>query len=446
MNAQLVSGNPLDRVWYPGVQRTFVTERAYASHFRLLFTGADIGSAAGTYPRCYVQLAEVGFYTLVSPSPPPPPALPPPPPLAPIDLSGTVPVTLVELFQAGAVTPTSGGFMQGDGETTTLQVITSYDPDAMNIHPSYPAARPADGINKATIDFVAAGYQHCVRVSGQIWMHSTVDPTTTNGVLVEFSGVGEAPFALYQLCEVSPSCLPDDLGEAGGVSFVNPFNGAGYDVEGRAVLTVYDKGDANYDSARARVTFDCKPLPACDSSFTYYESYESWVDGSPPRCQGETCYTPQPGERYCQYIVPGDGNSALRFVDGSVYTESYDPWNCAAGVGEDGAPDSNVWASASTCRRRRRPCRPRPSRPGSGFSRSKWTIRTTTRASPRRRSTTQTGCGAVPVRRTQLRGRWVRQPALAPRSVLRQRPRSQAPASGSLFPPPTRTRGSRVVT
>ena len=76
-----------------------------------------------------------------------------------------------------------------------------------------PAARPADGINRATIDFVAAGYQHCVRVSGQIWMHSTVDPTATNGVIVEFSGVGEAPFALYQLCEVSPSCLPDDLGE-----------------------------------------------------------------------------------------------------------------------------------------------------------------------------------------------------------------------------------------
>ena len=32
----------------------------------------------------------------------------------------------------------------------------------------------------------------------------------------------------------------------------------------------------------------------------------------------------------------------MRFVDGSVFTESYDPWNCAAGVGEDGAPDSNV--------------------------------------------------------------------------------------------------------
>ena len=109
---------------------------------------------------------------------------------------------------------------------------------------------------------------------------------------------------MYPLCEVSPSCLPDDLGEAGGVSFVNPFNGAGL-VGGRAVITVYDKGDANSDSARARVTFDCKPLPACDSSFTYYESYESWIDNSPPRCPdapGAACYAPQPGERYCQYI------------------------------------------------------------------------------------------------------------------------------------------------
>ena len=203
-NAQLVGSNPtIESV--PRRAAHLLRDRALRLHFRLLFTGADIGSAAGAYPRCYVQLAEVGFYTLVSPSPPPPPALPPPPPLAPIDLSGTVPVTLVELFQAGAVTPTSGAFTQGDGETTTLQVITSYDPDAMNIHPSYPAARPADGI-KATIDFVAAGYQHCVRVSGQIWMHSTVDPTATNGVIVEFSGVGEAPFALYQLCDVSPSC------------------------------------------------------------------------------------------------------------------------------------------------------------------------------------------------------------------------------------------------
>ena len=81
-------------------------------------------------------------------------------------------------------------------------------------------------------------------------------------MIVEFSGVGESPFALYQLCEVSPSCRHAALGESGGVSFVNPINNANFNVEGRMVFTVDDKGASNYDWALARVPFDCKPLPA----------------------------------------------------------------------------------------------------------------------------------------------------------------------------------------
>jgi len=194
ITVQRVTDEP---TWLPLTSREFVVPLAPASkYYRLYFENDaqhnDIGGIhPSDGPRCVVVLAELELFAAF-PAPPSPPApTPSPPPLAPIDLSGTVPVTLVELFQAGAVTPTSGGFMQADGETTTLQVVTSYDPDALNIHPSYPAARPADGRNEATIDFVAAGYQHCVRVSGRVWMNSTVDTAGTDGVMVEFSGVGE---------------------------------------------------------------------------------------------------------------------------------------------------------------------------------------------------------------------------------------------------------------
>ena len=140
-----------------------------------------------------------------------------------------------------------------------------------------PSCRDNGGQHQRDDDRLRRGpYKHCVR--GRQVGCSAAGPDGDERRGRQFRAWG-APFALYPLCEVSPSCLPDDLGEAGGVSFVDNFNGAGF--VGAALVTVYDKGDANSDSARARVTFDCKPLPAHDSSAT---SRSRAASTTPSRC------------------------------------------------------------------------------------------------------------------------------------------------------------------
>ena len=227
---------------------------------------------------------------------------------------------------------------------------------------------------------------------------------------------------------VSPSCLPDDLGEAGGVSFVNPSTVPVMSSGPRSAHGLR-QGRRNYDSARARVTFDCKPLPACDSSFVLRVVRElgRW---QPPRCQGETCYTPEPGERSRQYIVLGDGNSALRFVDARSIPSLTIPGTAPQASAKMAPRTRTSWASASTCRRRRRLCRP--------ALRGEWLLTIEMDDSNDDEGVTSQAINnpdwlvRAPVR-GKLRGRvWVRQPALAPQRTSAAGS-SQAPASGSLF-------------